>query len=110
MIARFTWDPAKNERNIRERGVDFADAAAMWDRPMLRWIDARRDYGETREVGLGVVGERVMSVGWVRRGEDLLHIFSFRKENARETRRYQESVTPSTDSAERTRAVDPDAY
>ena len=61
---RFTWDPAKNARNVQERGLSFADAVPMWDAPMLVWVDRRRDYGEVREVGLGIVGARVMVVGW----------------------------------------------
>ena len=89
---RFSWDPAKNERNIRERGLSFAEAAPMWEGPMLVWIDNRRDYGEVREIGLGTVGPRVMVVGWVRRGDDDVHIFSFRKANARETKQYQAAL------------------
>ena len=89
---RFGWDPAKNARNIRERGLSFADAASMWENPMLVWIDERRDYGEVREVALGTVGSRVMVVGWVRRSDDDIHIFSFRKANARETKRYQAAL------------------
>lgn len=85
----YTWDPAKNRRNIAERGLDFASAPAMWDSPMAVWIDTRQDYGEVRQIGLGVVAGRVMVVGWVERGDGLIHIFSFRKANARETRRYQ---------------------
>lgn len=95
---RFTWDAAKNERNIRERGLDFAHAVPMWDAPMLAWVDTRRDYGEMREVALGLLEGRVMAVGWVRRGPDHIHIFSFRKANARETRRYQEGV-PASDAS-----------
>ena len=70
------------------RGLSFVDAAPMWDAPMLVWTDSRRDYGEIRQVGLGKVGARVMVVGWVLRGEDHVHIFSFRKANAREAKRY----------------------
>ena len=39
-------------------------------------------------IGLGTVGQRVMVVGWVKRGDDI-HTLSFRKANARETKRYQ---------------------
>jgi len=88
----FTWDPAKNLRNARERGLDFVHARPMWDAPMLVWTDTRRDYGKQREIGLGVLNGRVMCVGWVQRAADHIHIFSFRKANARETRRYQEGL------------------
>jgi uncharacterized DUF497 family protein len=84
----FSWDPAKNRRNIAGRGLDFASAAAMWASPMAVWIDTRQDYGEVRQIGLGIVAGRVMVVGWVERGDGLIHIFTFRKANARETRRY----------------------
>ena len=66
---RFRWDPAKNARNVRERGLNFAEAAAMWESPMLVWTDNRQDYGEVREMALGMVGPRVMVVGWVRRSD-----------------------------------------
>jgi uncharacterized DUF497 family protein len=96
---RFTWDHAKNSRNISERGLDFAHAVVLWNAPMLVWTDTRRDYGEKRELGLGVLNGRVMAVGWVRRADDHIHLFSFRKANARETRRYKESLpTEPTDA------------
>ena len=63
---RFSWDPAKSQRNIAECGLDFASAAAMWDSPMAVWVQ---------------------------RGDDLLHIFSFRKANGRETQRYQAHIS-----------------
>jgi uncharacterized DUF497 family protein len=97
---RFTWDPAKNERNLRERGLSFADAPPMWDAPQLAWVDTRRDYGEVRQMALGRIGDRVMVVGWVQRGDDHVHIFSFRKANARETRRYTRALAAQTSDAD----------
>jgi hypothetical protein len=97
---RFAWDAAKNQRNIRERGLDLAHAVRLWDAPMLAWVDTRRDYGETRTIGLGLLEGRVMAVACVRRGTDHIHIFSFRKANARETRRYQDGVPASDANAE----------
>jgi len=39
------FDPEKNRRNIRERGVDFELARAFdWD-SALAWPDTRQDYG-----------------------------------------------------------------
>ena len=90
---QFGWDAAKNERNIRERGLDFSDAPGLWEAPMLTWIDARRDYGEVRRIGLGTLHGRIMVVGWVQRTEDHIHLFTFRKANAREAKRYQNAVS-----------------
>ena len=97
---RFSWDPSKNARNLRERGLSFADAGPMWNGPMLVWIDNRRDYGEVREIGLGMIDERVVVVGWVTRGDNEIHIFSFRKANAREKNRYQAALAAKRGSAQ----------
>ena len=43
-------------------------------------------------MALGMVGPRVMVVGWVRRSDNDIHIFTFRKANARETKRYQAAL------------------
>ncbi len=47
---RFTWDPAKSERNLTERGFDFAFAARIFDGEVIEREDTRSDYGEQRIV------------------------------------------------------------
>ena len=43
-----SFDPAKNDRNIAERGLPFALVAEIdWD-TAIAVEDARRDYGERR--------------------------------------------------------------
>ncbi len=86
---RLDWDKAKNERNIRLRGLDFADAPAMFDAPMLVLADRRREYGEKRYIGLGTVNSRVMVVVYTERGDEVIRIISFRKANSREQKRYK---------------------
>jgi len=45
---RFTFDPAKNAKNIAERGLSFALAAELdWEAALIV-EDARHDYGELR--------------------------------------------------------------
>jgi uncharacterized DUF497 family protein len=45
---RFTFDPAKNEKNIAERGLSFAVAADLdWEAALIV-EDTRHDYGEVR--------------------------------------------------------------
>lgn len=47
---RFTFDPAKNARNIAERGLSFERAADLeWDRALIV-EDTRHDYGELRVI------------------------------------------------------------
>ena len=52
---RFDWDPAKNRTNIRDHGLSFADAQAVFDRPTWERWDDREDYGEERWVAIGVL-------------------------------------------------------
>jgi hypothetical protein len=50
---RITFDPNKNERNLRERGLSFEAVAAFdFDGALIR-VDDRRPYGETRYVAIG---------------------------------------------------------
>lgn len=45
---RFEWDEKKNEENITKHGLYFEDADAVFESPMLTWLDTRFDYGEKR--------------------------------------------------------------
>jgi uncharacterized protein len=53
------FDPAKNERNIAQRGLSFELAAEVdWQTAQIR-EDTRRDYGETRLFVLGMIHDRL---------------------------------------------------
>ncbi len=54
-----TYDPDKNERNIRERGLSFEKAADFDFDTALFWRDSRHDYGEDRIISLGLLDGRV---------------------------------------------------
>lgn len=54
-----TYDPAKNERNISERGLSFERAADFDFETAIFWVDTRRDYGEVRQLGLGYLEYRL---------------------------------------------------
>jgi uncharacterized DUF497 family protein len=80
---KIAYGPIKRERALRERGLDFVDAAALFEAPTLTLIDDRFDYGEVRYLTYGLLGERLMMVAWTKRG-DAHHIISMRKCNDRE--------------------------
>jgi len=44
----FEWDEAKSNRNLRDRQLDFASAALIFDGPVQTAIDDRKAYGEER--------------------------------------------------------------
>ena len=50
---QFEWNEEKRLSNIKERGVDFKDAAAIFEGPCLVKEDTRENYGEQRFRALG---------------------------------------------------------
>jgi uncharacterized protein len=84
---RITFDPAKRDRTLRERGLDFTDAEEVFAGPTLDEEDKRTDYGETRMVTIGYWRARMMVVVWTPR-EGGRHVISMRKANEREQARY----------------------
>ena len=76
------YDPAKNSRNIRERGLSF-DRASDFEFPTaIRSIDTRRDYGQTRHVALGYLVMRLHVLCFVETATGI-RVISFRRANAR---------------------------
>jgi uncharacterized protein len=80
---RITYDPAKRGRTLAERHLDFEDARFVFDGPNFETEDTRKDYGEKRILCFGMLGNRMVVVGYTPRGADR-HVFSMRKANDRE--------------------------
>ena len=83
---RITFDPAKRARTFAERGLDFADAGLVFAGATLEVEDTRRNYGEPRIICYGSLDNRMVVVGYTRRGDER-HVFSMRKANEREKAR-----------------------
>ncbi len=83
---RITFDPAKREATLADRGLDFADAARVFAGVTVEIEDTRQDYGEPRIICYGLLEGRMVVVGYTPRGADR-HIFSMRKANDREKAR-----------------------
>jgi uncharacterized DUF497 family protein len=82
-----TYDLAKNARNIAERGLSF-DAVANFDfASAIVYVDARKQYGETRYIGVGYIDERLHVVVFTET-ETGLRVISLRKANTREVKNY----------------------
>jgi uncharacterized DUF497 family protein len=91
---RITYDPAKRDRTLSERGLDFRDAAKVFAGPALTLTDERRDYGEIRYQTYGLLGDRLVMLVWTKHG-DRHHIISMRKCNDREQTRFRAQLTAS---------------
>jgi len=47
---RVTFDPVKRAKTLAQRGLDFEDAAVVFDGVTIDIQDTRRDYGESRVI------------------------------------------------------------
>ncbi len=59
---RISFDPAKRAATLRMRGLDFADAAAVFEGPTFTFPDERFDYPE--DITAGLLAERMVIVVW----------------------------------------------
>ena len=80
---RVTFDPAKRAKTLAERGLDFEDAAIVFQGTTVEVEDTRRKYGERRIICYGFLSGRLVVVGYTPR-DDSRHVFSMRKANDRE--------------------------
>jgi len=90
---KFEWDEEKNRENIRRHGIDFADATEVFSHPMLTNVDDRKDYGEDRWKGIGLMQNIVVVVvyvEWIE--EDRVRFISARPALRHERKRYQEEI------------------
>jgi uncharacterized DUF497 family protein len=84
----FEWDEAKSQRNVKERGFDFAYAVGIFDSLVIETIDSRRDYGEQRVIALGSVDTGILAVVYTDR-HGVRRIISARRANRRECDAYR---------------------
>ncbi len=80
---RITFDPAKRDKALAERGLDFADAEFVFAGVTVEIEDTRKNYGEPRIICYGLLAGRMVVVGYTPRGADH-HVFSMTKANERE--------------------------
>ncbi len=86
---RLSYDPAKNERNIRERGLSFELVGELDWVTAIAMEDTRREYGEKRIRILALLLRRLYVAVVTIRG-DTTHVISLRKANDREIKHYEQ--------------------
>jgi uncharacterized DUF497 family protein len=89
-MATISYDPAKNERNVRERGLSF-DRAADFDFATALIADYSRK-GEARRVAVGYLDGRLHLLCYMPK-PDGIRVISFRKTNKREAKLYGKPQT-----------------
>ena len=92
---RFSWDPRKSARNLRERSFDFEFATLIFDGPTLERDDTRRSYGERRIIAVGMAQMIALTVVFTDRAEIggfVRRIISARQSNRRERDAYLQAL------------------
>ncbi|TXL70734.1 BrnT family toxin [Vineibacter terrae] len=73
---RFTWDPAKNRLNLAKHGIAFEDVVSMFDGPRAERQDDRFDYGEIRNVAIGLANGHETTVIYTVNDDGQIRIIS----------------------------------
>ena len=80
----FEWDERKNAANKAKHEIDFEEAKLIFEGPVVTWSDVRTDYGEIREVSIGLI-RSVVAVTVIHTDRNgVTRIISARLENRRE--------------------------
>jgi uncharacterized protein len=86
---KIEWDEAKNRTNIAKHGLDFVDAAQVFEGPVLERLDTRFDYDEDRWIAVGLShGILCVALVYTERSSDAIRIISFRKADRYEREAY----------------------
>jgi hypothetical protein len=89
----YEWDPAKSGDCFLRRGFDFAEAAQIFEGPVLDRVDTRRDYGERRVAAIGRIGSELLTLVYTDRsnsgGGVTRRIISARRSSQNERQAYQ---------------------
>jgi len=86
---KIEFDPAKSQKNARERGLPF-DTVKDFDWETAEYSeDVRFSYPERRMVAIGLIGARLHFLCFTRLGE-VVRVISFRKANKKEIREYEQ--------------------
>lgn len=88
---KITFDPAKQEATLTNRGLDFAHADEVFAGLHATLPDDRQDYGEPRFISAGMLAGRLVVVVWTPRG-DTRRIISMRHAHEREVQRWQQHM------------------
>ena len=83
-----SFDPVKRALCLADRGLDFADAAKVFDEPVFEFEDDRFEYPERRIVSYGLLDGRLVAIVWTKMTTSR-RVFSMRKANDREQAKYR---------------------
>ena len=84
---KIAFDPVKRAIALQDRGVDFLNAALVFNHPSLTLADSRFDYPEDRFQTFGFIEDRLIIVVWTPVDEGI-RVISMRRCNEREQKAF----------------------
>ena len=92
MSMEFEWDEVKRHQNILKHGIDFEDVKTAFSQPMITKIDDREDYGEERQIGIGIMRDIIVVVAFTEPSDEITRIISARKAIKYEREKYDNQI------------------
>lgn len=87
----FAWSEAKRTANLKAHGLDFVDAARVFEGVTYTFEDDRFSYGEQRFITLGLLAGIPVSLIHTETDHEI-RVISFRKATNREAQIYFSQV------------------
>jgi len=84
----FAWDKEKNAANIRNHGIDFLDAALIFENPRVEAMTNRADYGELRCIALGLSGRQCCTSSTPGAAKNVVRMVSARRASRHDAEKY----------------------
>jgi uncharacterized protein len=91
----YEWDDEKAKLNKQKHGVAFEDVRLFQFEDAKIVVDDRKDYGEERLIGIGLMMARLFVLVFAERG-NVRRVISLRKANKREIKSYVEYLEKIT--------------
>jgi uncharacterized protein len=87
----FEWHDQKCQANLAAHGIDFEDAIAIWESPVIEVLSPQFHHGEERFLAIGQLLGRVITVVFTWRGE-VRRLISARAARHNERENYEKVV------------------
>ena len=88
----YQWDPVKSKTNVKKHGIEFADAAGVFDDADAITLEDMDSAGEQRflSIDLDILG-RIIVVAYAYRGDEV-RVIAARKATKQEVRIYEKRI------------------
>ncbi len=93
VLMKFEWDEKKNKENIKKHGIDFIDAPLIFNAPLLSKLDTKKNYGEERWQGIGLMKNFIVVLSWTERNNgNTIRMISIRRALKHERKAYEKNI------------------